>query len=90
MFERTQLNASNQRNEALFRVLFMMMTVLLIVPVVVILGTLIYRGGSVISIDFLFTNPTDGMTAGGIFPALFGTVWLVATRFTTMGCREHR
>ena len=31
-----------------------------------------------ISIDFLFTNPTQGMTAGGIFPALLGTVWLVA------------
>ena len=54
------------------------MTVLLILPVVIILGTLIHKGGPVISIDFLFTYPTDGMTAGGIFPALLGTVWLVA------------
>ncbi len=77
MFEETTLNMSNRRREALFRTLFMMMTILLIVPVVVILATLVYRGGSVISIDFLLTNPTDGMTAGGIFPALFGTVWLV-------------
>ncbi len=78
MFTETQLNLRNRRNEALFRILFMMMTILLIVPVVIILGTLIHRGGGVISIDFLLTNPTDGMTAGGIFPALFGTVWLVA------------
>ena len=78
MFTETQLNVRNRRNEALFRILFMMMTILLIVPVVIILGTLIHRGGGVISIDFLLTNPTDGMTAGGIFPALFGTVWLVA------------
>ncbi len=28
--------------------------------------------------DFLFTEPTNGMTAGGIFPALVGTVWLVS------------
>jgi len=32
----------------------------------------------VVTIDFLFTNPTNGMTAGGIFPALLGTIWLVA------------
>ena len=78
MFAKTRLNVSNQRTETLFRILFMMMTLLLIVPVAIILSTLIYRGGSIISIDFLFTNPTNGMTAGGIFPALLGTVWLVA------------
>ena len=78
MFAKTRLNVSNQRTETLFRILFMMMTLLLIVPVAIILTTLIYRGGSIISIDFLFTNPTNGMTAGGIFPALLGTVWLVA------------
>ncbi len=63
--------------EWLFRMLFMLVTTLLIIPVVLILGTLVMKGGSVISIDFLFTSPTDGMTAGGIFPALLGTVWLV-------------
>ncbi len=77
MFGETALNARNKKVQGLFQILFGLMTVLLIVPVVVILGTLIYKGGSVISIDFLFTEPTDGMTAGGIFPALFGTVWLV-------------
>ena len=46
--------------------------------VLIILGMLIHKGGSALSIDFLFTAPTDGMTAGGIFPALFGTVWLVS------------
>jgi phosphate transport system permease protein len=54
------------------------MTLLLILPVVLILGVLIYKGGPVISIDFLFTEPTNGMTAGGILPALVGTVWLVS------------
>ena len=77
MFEISDLNKRNKKNQKLFQILFMMMTLLLITPVLIILGTLIYKGGSVISVDFLFTHPTDGMTAGGIFPALFGTVWLV-------------
>ena len=77
MFEISDLNKRNRKTQRLFQVLFLMMTLLLIAPVLIILGMLIYKGGGVISIDFLFTHPTDGMTAGGIFPALFGTVWLV-------------
>ena len=78
MFEITELNVRNKRRQELFRILFMMMTVLLIIPVAIILGMLVTKGGSMISMDFLFTEPTQGMTAGGIFPALLGTVWLVA------------
>jgi phosphate transport system permease protein len=78
MFEISELNKRNRKTQKLFQILFMMMTLLLIMPVLIILGTLIYKGGGIISVDFLFTHPTDGMTAGGIFPALFGTVWIVA------------
>ncbi len=56
----------------------MLMTALLILPVLLILATLIHKGGSIISAEFLFSEPTNGMTAGGIFPALYGTIWLVA------------
>jgi phosphate transport system permease protein len=78
MFEATELNTRNHKVQHLYRILFLTMTLLLILPVLIILTTLVVKGGSVIDIDFLFTAPTDGMTAGGIFPALFGTVWLVA------------
>ncbi|MCU7846084.1 MAG: phosphate ABC transporter permease PstA [Candidatus Thiodiazotropha sp. (ex Monitilora ramsayi)] len=78
MFAESSLNVRNKRVQNLFRILFMLMTVLLVVPVIIILGTLIYKGGSIISFDFLFTDPTNGMTAGGIFPALLGTIWIVA------------
>ena len=78
MFETSELNVRNERNQTLFRLLFMFMTGMLVLPVIIILATLIYKGGPIISIDFLFTNPENGMTAGGIFPALLGTVWLVA------------
>lgn len=76
-FGATDLNIRNRRTERLFRILFLMMTLLLIAPAVIILATLIHKGAPALSIDFLFTSPTDGMTAGGIFPALLGTVWLV-------------
>jgi phosphate transport system permease protein len=78
MFEASELNLKNYRVQRLYKTLFLLMAMLLIIPVLLILGTLIVKGGSVISVDFLFTAPTDGMTAGGIFPALLGTVWLVA------------
>ncbi len=78
MFETSTLNAKNKQVQQLVSILFLLMTLFLIVPVLIILGTLVVKGSSVISIDFLFTHPTDGMTAGGIFPALLGTVFLVA------------
>lgn len=78
MFEATDLNARNARMQTLFRVLFGLMTGLLILPVLVILAMLVYKGGSIVTIDFLLNDPTNGMTAGGIFPALLGTIWLVA------------
>jgi phosphate transport system permease protein len=77
MFEATQLNRRNTTVERLVRVGLGTMTGLLVLPVVLILGTLIWKGAPVISFEFLFTNPTNGMTAGGIFPALLGTVLLV-------------
>ncbi len=77
MFEATSLNRKNLRNERLVKASLGLMTGLLILPVVLILGTLLYKGGPVISFEFLFTSPTNGMTAGGIFPALLGTVLLV-------------
>ena len=77
-FVASPLNRRNQRMQGLFRTLFGLMTMLLIAPVLVILATLIHKGGGALSMDFLLTHPTDGMTSGGLFPALIGTVWLVS------------
>ena len=78
IFGATALNHHNRRVEGLFRTLFLLMTLLLVVPVVMIMSVLLWKGGPSISMEFLFTAPTNGMTAGGILPALIGTVWLVA------------
>ena len=42
-----------------------------------ILGFIIIKGIGVINWDFLTMPPTDGMTAGGIMPAIVGTFWLM-------------
>jgi len=52
--------------------------VLLVLPVLIILTLLVIRGGPALSLDFLMLEPTNGMTEGGIMPALVGTIWLVA------------
>ena len=78
MFASTELDERNRRVEWLFKTLFLLMTLLLIVPVVLILGVLIHKGSPVVSWEFLTTIPREGMTAGGIMPALVGTIWIVS------------
>jgi phosphate transport system permease protein len=78
MFDATSLNVRNERVQQRVRLLFLVMTILLIVPVAIILGLLIHHGAPVISWTFLFEFPKQGMTAGGIFPALLGTIFLVS------------
>ena len=78
LFAATGLNRRNQRVQGLFRTLFGLVTLLLITPVLLILGMLLYKGGGMLSMDFLLTYPKDGMTAGGLLPALVGTIWLVS------------
>jgi phosphate transport system permease protein len=51
---------------------------LLIILVIIVLMTAIFVGGKdKLTIDFLLGAPTEGMTAGGIFPAIVGTALLV-------------
>lgn len=71
------LDLKNQRTERLFRLVFLCMTLVLIVPVVIILGLLVVKGSPAWSWEFFTEKPTNGMTEGGIFPALIGTLWLV-------------
>lgn len=47
---------------------------LVCLAVFAILGFIFVKGAGTISWEFLSTAPSDGMTHGGIFPAIFGTV----------------
>jgi phosphate transport system permease protein len=42
-----------------------------------VVGFLVYRGGKVLSWDFLTTPMREGMQAGGIAPPLVGSLWVV-------------
>ncbi len=43
----------------------------------IIVGNILWHGHQIISWEFISQAPREGMTAGGIFPAIFGTVALV-------------
>lgn len=57
---------------------FTLLSYLVVAILFVILGFIIIKGGSVISWDFLTKAPEEGMTEGGIFPAIVGTFYLIA------------
>jgi phosphate transport system permease protein len=52
-------------------------TLLVLAILVVIFADIAVHGAPRLSLGFIFQAPTNGMTAGGIFPALFGTLALV-------------
>lgn len=57
--------------------LFRLLSFLVVGILLFILGFIVRNGAGVISWEFLTRPPEDGMTAGGIFPAIVGTVYLV-------------
>jgi len=48
-----------------------------VVPIVLVLATIFVRGYQAINWEFLTAMPRDGMKAGGIFPAIVGTIILI-------------
>jgi phosphate transport system permease protein len=52
------------------------LAVIVVVPIVLVVAYIVIQGIGAISWDFLFDFPRDGMKAGGILPAVIGTVVL--------------
>jgi phosphate transport system permease protein len=77
MFQATRFTHRKRRYELLARAIFFLMTLLIVAPLVVIVGYLVYEAWPILSLDFLFTNPRNGMRAGGIWSPLLGTIYLV-------------
>ena len=57
---------------------FRMLGLMVIAMLFWILGFIVYNGIGVIGWEFLTSPPAEGMTAGGIFPAIVGTLCLIA------------
>ena len=70
-------NKSKSRSQGIAFGLFRLMSVCIVLVLFPILGFIIYKGIGVISWDFITSDPTDGMTGGGIWPAIVGTFYLM-------------
>ncbi|MCA9742294.1 MAG: phosphate ABC transporter permease PstA [Deferribacteres bacterium] len=76
-FTETAIVRRKKLAEFFARGVFLLMTLLMIVPLILIVGYLFYKAAPILSFDFIFSNPARGMRAGGIWAALLGTIYLV-------------
>jgi phosphate transport system permease protein len=77
MFTQTALGRRKRRQELIAKGIFGAMSLTIIVPLVLIIGFLVWQALPLLSWDFLTRNPTGGMLKGGIWSALLGTIYLV-------------
>jgi len=68
---------SRQMSQQVALGLLVVATAIVVVPVIVIILQIIISGGGAISWDFLAQPPTQAGKAGGIFPAILGTFYLM-------------
>ncbi|MFA4889381.1 MAG: phosphate ABC transporter permease PstA [Candidatus Omnitrophota bacterium] len=68
-------NPQRTQNIAFF--FLFLATLLIVVPVGLIVVVIIQKGLPAINWQFIFDIPRQGMRAGGIFPAIIGTIYLV-------------
>ncbi len=67
-----------RRRQAFYFNLFRLMSLFVVLALGLILGFIIVRGMGTLSWDFITQNPKEGLTQGGIFPAIVGTLCLIA------------
>lgn len=68
---------NKQTKQKIAFIIFRILGLLVVGILFWILGFITYNGIGVINWEFLTTAPTEGMTAGGIFPAIIGTLCLI-------------
>ncbi|MDD4821512.1 MAG: phosphate ABC transporter permease PstA [Bacteroidales bacterium] len=66
-----------KRSQTLLFALFSLMSYSVVGILLLILGFIIVKGIGVINWEFISTAPEEGMTKGGIFPAIVGTFYLI-------------
>ncbi len=77
MFTETPIDRQKRRIEGIMRVFLLVITSMMILPLLLIIGYLLYKALPVLSFEFLFTNPKDNMRAGGLWAPFLGTIYLV-------------
>ncbi|RPJ60850.1 MAG: phosphate ABC transporter permease PstA [Acidobacteria bacterium] len=76
-FSKTEFSQRKQRVEGVARWLFFAMAIAMIIPLLAIIAYLLVKAWPALSVEFVLDVPRKGMTEGGIWPALVGTVYLV-------------
>jgi len=82
MFAETPLGRRKRRAEAVARFTFATMAALIVVPLVAIIGYLVYRAAPSLSLALLLDPPRNMQTEGGLWPALIGTIYFVLVSLT--------
>lgn len=77
MTELNKESRSKRRSQRIAFTVFAILSYTVVAILFAILGFIIYKGIGVISLDFIFSAPSDGMTSGGIWPAIVGTFYLM-------------
>ncbi len=77
LFAETAFGRRKLRQEAAARVLFLVMTLMMIAPLVAIVSYVLVQAWPALSLEFILDVPRNRMTEGGIWPALVGTIYLV-------------
>jgi phosphate transport system permease protein len=67
-----------RRNQNIAFWIFRILSIAVVAILGIILTFIIYKGASAISWSFITEMPQEGMTKGGIYPAIIGTLCLVA------------
>jgi phosphate transport system permease protein len=65
-----------QQTQKLAMVLITAVAVIVIIPIFLVIAFIILRGMTMLSWEFITEPPQNGMTEGGIGPALLGTIYL--------------
>ncbi len=76
-FCETPFVKKKRRTQRAVQAILFLMTVAVVLPLVAIVVYLFIDAAPSLSLDFLLDIPRKGMTEGGIWPALVGTIYLV-------------
>jgi phosphate transport system permease protein len=76
-FARTPHVARKERAEAAAKAAFALMAAAMVVPLLLIVGYLVYVAWPTLGWEFVLDVPRRGMTDGGVWPAFVGTLYLV-------------
>ncbi len=76
-FAETDLVLRKRRAEAAARLVFGSMAVLMVIPLLLILLYLFYKGWPILSWQFITDTPRHNMREGGIWPVILGTIYLI-------------